>query len=132
MLDKLNLVIGTAPRLRHWLKQRYWLIVAFTFFMLLDVVVTYLYVFVFETAQEQNPLFRPVLELPYGIWILTLLKVLWVAVVCCISYYAYSKLHDARISDKARKQSITIEKWLWLLQIGIMAVLDALLLISVN
>ena len=122
----------TAPTFPHWLRQRYIQIIMFTSLLMVDVVVTYLYLVVYQTAYEQNPFMKPLLETPYGFAILTLLKLVVVLIMAGASYFAYRQLHSDKHSEKAKKQTYKLEVVLWYFVFILSGVLDILLLINVN
>ena len=122
----------TNPTFHHWLRQRYLQIIILVSLLMVDVVMTYLFIEVYHTSYEQNPFMAPVLELPYGYVILTLLKFLVVLLVAGTSWRAYRGLHSDKHSEKAKEQAHKLEVWLWWLAMGLTAVLDFMLLVNVN
>ena len=95
---------------------------------MVDVVMTYLFIEVYQTSYEQNPLMAPILELPYGYVILTLLKFIVVLLVAGMSWHAYRELHSDKHSEKAKKQAHKLEVWLWWFAMGLAAVMDVMVL----
>ncbi len=104
----------------------------FSTLLVIDVVITYLYIFVFKIAAEQNPLLIPIIYTQHGIWVMLLMKLLLAFFVSGVSYHTYVKLHDDSMSIKMKNQTKVIEKGMWYLLIGVMGVLNILLLLSVN
>lgn len=92
--------------------------------LLVDTVLTYLFIEVYGTAYEQNPFMAPILETRYGYFIIVLLKFMIVLIMSGASYYAYRELHSDKHSEKAKVQTLKLEVWLWYFAMGLVGVLD--------
>ncbi len=114
----------SRPLFTHWLRQRYLQVIMLASLLLVDTVLTYLFIEVYGTAYEQNPFMAPILETRYGYFIIVLLKFMIVLIMSGASYYAYRELHSDKHSEKAKVQTLKLEVWLWYFAMGLVGVLD--------
>ena len=78
---------------------------------------------------EKNPFVSWIFEIPYGIWLIVVIKMTVVLFVSCVSYYAYHSQFVEKWTRKQKDQALVIEFWLWVIVIVLMAIADVLLIL---